>query len=221
MSATATGYQPARSPAATLGVVGVHLALGALALTGLRVATLPASPPPPMVARTLDPAQPPPVPEPTPMLERIEATIPRPDVEVVPDVHPDPGITAVHADDGPPTTGPANDDVGTRVTPRADPPPTIAATDARLDVRYAARFQPPYPDTSTRLGEEGTVVVRVRIGFDGLVIDASVAESSGHPRLDAAALARARSAWRFIPATRDGRPVEAVRTVPVRFHLNP
>ena len=66
----------------------------------------------------------------------------------------------------------------------AEPP----IVEARLDRRYLDRFQPEYPYGAKRRGEEGTVVVEVRIGPDGRVRDASVAESSGSRRLDQAAV---------------------------------
>jgi protein TonB len=50
-------------------------------------------------------------------------------------------------------------------------------------------------------------------------LDVEVSGPSGHPSLDAAALAAVRQ-WRFIPATQAGRSLPAVAEVPIRFHLN-
>jgi len=63
---------------------------------------------------------------------------------------------------------------------------------------------------------EGRVVVKVLVLADGSVGRSEVASSSGHPVLDQAALS-ASLGWRFRPATRDGRPIDAWVIVPVRF----
>ncbi|QXQ06979.1 TonB family protein [Sphingosinicellaceae bacterium] len=98
-------------------------------------------------------------------------------------------------------------------------PPAGITRSAAIDPRYRADFEAPYPPASQRLGEAGTVVVRVVVGIDGRVVRASIAQSSGFPRLDDAALKRALAKWRFVPALRDGAPVEAEREVPVTFRL--
>jgi TonB family protein len=77
---------------------------------------------------------------------------------------------------------------------------------------------PPDPAMSRRRGEEGLVVVRVRVRADGTAGGVSLAESSGHPRLDEAALA-AVAGWRFRPAERDGVAVDHDLEVPLRFVL--
>ncbi|MBZ6379144.1 MULTISPECIES: energy transducer TonB [Pacificimonas] len=100
-------------------------------------------------------------------------------------------------------------------TPPAEPP----IVEARLDRRYLDRFQPEYPYGAKRRGEEGTVVVEVRIGPDGRVRDASVAESSGSRRLDQAAVEQAERRWRFVPATRGDEAVESVMRISVVFDL--
>jgi len=78
---------------------------------------------------------------------------------------------------------------------------------------------PGYPPLSGELGEQGIVVVRMRIGPDGFVTSADVVQTSGYPRLDGAALA-ALSKWRFTPAVENGQPVSSEQVLPVRFRLN-
>jgi TonB family protein len=77
-----------------------------------------------------------------------------------------------------------------------------------------AEFEPPapletppptYPRELRGAGPRGTVVVRLRIGRYGRVLDAAAVE--GKPLLDAAVLAAVRT-WRFEPALRDGEPIE-------------
>lgn len=65
---------------------------------------------------------------------------------------------------------------------------------------------------------EGRVVLRVLVLADGTVDRVEVAESSGHPALDRAAVEAARS-WQFRPAMRDGEPIAAWAVIPVRFML--
>jgi periplasmic protein TonB len=61
-------------------------------------------------------------------------------------------------------------------------------------------------------------MVRVAVSADGLPADVTVADSSGHPSLDQAAVAAVRK-WRFSPATQGGRPLPSIAEVPIRFHL--
>ena len=77
---------------------------------------------------------------------------------------------------------------------------------------------PRYPIDSRRQLEQGTVVVRVLVGASGEPGDCKVRASSGHQRLDRAAL-QAVCRWRFFPATRCGRPVAWPMDVPIPFIL--
>jgi protein TonB len=80
------------------------------------------------------------------------------------------------------------------------------------------RTPPPYPSVSRRLGENGKVVLQVELDETGRVTAAKVITSSGHPRLDAAALAAVKS-WRCQPAQREGQAVRAVALQPFEFTL--
>ena len=77
---------------------------------------------------------------------------------------------------------------------------------------------PDYPAESRRRGEEGVVRLALRVGIDGRVETAEVSVSSGHARLDEAAVAAARR-WRFRPATQGGLPVAATLPTAVHFRL--
>lgn len=63
---------------------------------------------------------------------------------------------------------------------------------------------------------QGRVVLRVLVLADGSVGSVEVAQSSGHDALDRAAAGAARE-WRFLPATRDGGPIDAWAIITVRF----
>lgn len=84
--------------------------------------------------------------------------------------------------------------------------------------RALANPKPAYPSTSIRLREEGEVLCRLTIDADGRVVDVVVARSSGHARLDAAAV-RAVRQWRFEPALRNGVAEATTATLPVVFRL--
>lgn len=71
-------------------------------------------------------------------------------------------------------------------------------------LRFAPR--PAYPAASVRQGEEGRVLCSIHIDTAGWVTRVEVLQSSGHPRLDQAAL-DALAKWRFLPARTDGRAV--------------
>ena len=84
---------------------------------------------------------------------------------------------------------------------------------------YGANPLPPYPLVARRLGMEGVVLLEVVVAPDGHAAEVRVARSSGYPALDESALTTVRERWRFIPAHRDGVPVESRVTVPIRFRL--
>jgi protein TonB len=79
--------------------------------------------------------------------------------------------------------------------------------------------RPPYPPLSRRLGEVGTVSLRLMISTEGTVTDAIVTRSSGHARLDEAAVAWVTAHWRYKPATREGKPVTSTTSAYVKFEL--
>ena len=98
--------------------------------------------------------------------------------------------------------------------------PTVTAS---VQADALARFRssnslPFYPEIAKRNCEQGTVALNLRIGTNGRVVDASVANSSGYPALDDAALKAARG-WQFTAARQNGSAVEATITQNVKFDL--
>jgi protein TonB len=83
---------------------------------------------------------------------------------------------------------------------------------------YLRNPEPTYPTASRRLGEEGTVQLRVVVSVEGNPVRVDMHRSSGHPRLDEAAAAAVRE-WRFGPAKRGTTAVEATVIVPIVFRL--
>jgi protein TonB len=100
------------------------------------------------------------------------------------------------------------------------PPGAAGPVDLTSDLALVCpvRTPPPYPPVSRRLGETGKVVLRVELDETGRVSAAHLISSSGHERLDAAALAAVR-AWRCQPAQRDGQAVRSVAVQPFDFTL--
>jgi protein TonB len=75
-----------------------------------------------------------------------------------------------------------------------------------------------YPLAARRLREEGTVVVRALIDTRGVPRQVVLQRSSGHSRLDQAALRAAMSA-RVRPRTENGVPFEFWIAMPLAFEL--
>jgi periplasmic protein TonB len=100
----------------------------------------------------------------------------------------------------------------------AAPPPPAPVTAARFDADYLANPKPVYPVASRRLGEEGKVVLRVKVSHGGTPMVLEIKQSSGFPRLDEAARSAVEH-WRFVPARRGDEAVESWVSVPIVFSL--
>lgn len=85
-------------------------------------------------------------------------------------------------------------------------------------VQYLEPPVPEYPRASRLAGEAGRVLVRVFIDEGGRPRQVHVAQSSGHARLDDAALAAVRGA-RFKPATENGQALAGHALIPLTFDL--
>ncbi len=159
------------------------------------------------------------LPPPPPPPEDLDEPPPPPPVDVPPPVVPPPLID-LPAFEGPTTAITAQ----VKETPRAQPqtparqaqitPPKIKARGDRISAAIAAC----YPSASRRLSEEGRVAVTITIGSDGKAGAFSIAQSSGFPRLDAAAECVVRR-LPFEPGKRDGQAVDAQATLPIVFKL--
>lgn len=89
---------------------------------------------------------------------------------------------------------------------------------AQINPHYVGALQPVYPPGMIREEREGVVTVRVLVGTDGRV-KALEAVRADAPAFLEATRKQAISKWRFLPATRDGEPVESWREMTVRFEL--
>lgn len=87
-----------------------------------------------------------------------------------------------------------------------------------FNVAYLNNPRPTYPPMARRLGIEGLVVLRVQVSAKGTPEQVAVAQTSGTPVLDEAAL-RAVEGWSFVPARLGEKPIAHAVDVPVRFQL--
>jgi protein TonB len=93
-----------------------------------------------------------------------------------------------------------------------------APTQPRFDADYLDNPKPPYPGLSRKIGEQGRVVLRVRVDAQGLPVDVQLHASSGSERLDASALQTVRR-WKFVAARLGNEAVAATVLVPIAFSL--
>jgi protein TonB len=84
--------------------------------------------------------------------------------------------------------------------------------------RYNDNAKPAYPRQARLRGEQGMVLLLVRVSEVGRVSDVRVVRSSGFESLDEAALTAVKR-WTFHPARRGDKPVEMSVHVPVHFRL--
>jgi periplasmic protein TonB len=75
-----------------------------------------------------------------------------------------------------------------------------------------------WPIESKRLGEEGRVMVSLRVSATGCAVAAAISGSSGSEMLDEAVM-QFYETIDFIPAEIDGKAAESAPTLPVIFKL--
>ena len=94
-----------------------------------------------------------------------------------------------------------------------------AFTPARFEAAYLHNPRPDYPPLSRRLGEEGKVLLRVRVSREGQPAAVDLEKSSNFARLDDAARSVV-AHWRFVPARRGDEAIDATVIVPIVFRLD-
>jgi protein TonB len=210
-------------------VVGVVLAVHLLAFGLLLARTVVAARPQPIVAfaTILPPAavqheeqtKPPPTSHPVPRAP----AVPRPSAPIAVLVEtttaaPTIAAPAVEAAPAPAAPIPA---VAAPLAVVALPAPA-AAPPRVLPASAIAYLVPPpieMPLASRRLGESGTVLLRVCVGRDGAPQQITLHRTSGFERLDRQALEAMRHA-RFKPQTEDGQAIEWVVIAPFEYQLD-
>jgi protein TonB len=102
--------------------------------------------------------------------------------------------------------------------PGEDPETVEAAIGANAYAAYKKNPEPTYPRAARRRGQEGTVLLTVRVSATGHALEVKVKQSSGFRSLDEAAV-QAVEDWEFEPARVNTRRVESDVEVPVQFRL--
>jgi protein TonB len=130
-------------------------------------------------------------------------------------VQTEPTITAAPAQ-------PRNSEPAAVAAPAATPAPAHAAAPAApktvSGVEYVRAPQPVYPSISRRMGESGTVMLRVLIGEKGQAVQVDIQKSSGSANLDEAGRQAVLRAL-YKPCYEDGKPVPVYALVPINFQL--
>jgi len=111
-------------------------------------------------------------------------------------------------------TGPAKVDVGEPPPPPQPTPPRAPISGGVLNGKAISLPKPAYPPIARQAHASGTVVVQVTIDENGGVISARAV--SGHPLLQAVAVAAARGA-RFSPTKLSGQPVKVTGVITYNF----
>jgi TonB family protein len=100
------------------------------------------------------------------------------------------------------------DDVAACATPGKMPRPVVSS-----------HTLPFYPRPSVMGHEQGQTILAVHIGLDGAPAEVTVTQSSGHQRLDDAAVQHIKTHWRWEPPTEDCKPAAIEAQVVVGWHL--
>lgn len=161
------------------------------------------------------PTPPKPRPKPTPVHHAVAKPTPAPmKTSDAPSQFASPGP----ADPAPPPAAPATPSAAAPAAPaigRETLNITAPKDVPHLDCNIA---KPDYPYISKRQGESGTVVIRFVVGLTGGIEDIRIQKSSGHPRLDDAAL-DAMHASACSPYKENGQAIRAAYSQPFVFGL--
>lgn len=104
--------------------------------------------------------------------------------------------------------------------PVAAPAPAAPSVPKTVSgVEYIRAPQPVYPSIARRMGETGTVTLRVLIGEKGLAEQVVIQKSSGSANLDEAGRQAVLRAL-YKPHVEDGKPVPVYALVPINFQLS-
>ena len=204
-------YAPAPDVLATLDLSSVELSFAEDETP--TAAAVPVPPPP----ESVPPPQPPQ--EPPPNALRPDAPLP-PDPSAPalrePESRPRPVETPRRA--APPTATPPE---RTPPPPAAAPPSSATAPrQAKVDAppRPKRTIRPDYPKGARQRGEQGDVVVELRVNAFGVVDEVRIVASSGFPELDAAATKAVRTA-KFTPARSGHEDVASTARLTLTFRL--
>ena len=106
------------------------------------------------------------------------------------------------------------------IPPPSPPAPAVAPKQAKIDAppKPNKAIKPDYPKGARQRGEQGDVVLEIRVNAAGIVDRVDVVSPSGFPELDEAAVRAARAA-RFTPAKSGGSAVASTARLTLTFKL--
>ncbi|WP_072785599.1 energy transducer TonB [Duganella sacchari] len=161
-----------------------------------------------------EPLKAPPPPKLVPLVQPKQTFVPPlPQLNIV---QTEPTITMPPPQPRPSEPAPANAVPSAQVAPPAPPQP--AAPKMVSGVEYIRVPQPVYPSISRRMGETGTVTLRVLIGEKGTAEQVTVHKSSGSNNLDEAGRQAVLRAL-YKPHIEDGKAIPVYALVPINFQL--
>ena len=106
------------------------------------------------------------------------------------------------------------------IPPPSPPAPAVAPKQAKIDAppKPHKTIKPDYPKGARQRGEQGEVILEIRVNAAGIVDRVDVVSSCGFSELDEAAVRAARTA-RFTPAKSGGSPVASTARLTLNFKL--
>ena len=106
------------------------------------------------------------------------------------------------------------------IPPPSPPAPAVAPKQAKIDAppKPHKAIKPDYPKGARQRGEQGDVVLEIRVNAAGIVDRVDVVSPSGFSELDEAAVRAARAA-RFTPAKSGGSAVASTARLTLTFKL--
>lgn len=120
----------------------------------------------------------------------------------------------------PPVVDTAPEPTSTPITVAMTPTtPTQASPDTGASGITNTHSTPPYPVAARTAGHQGIVTLAITVGPTGEVTNASVAQSSGFPELDQAAVSWVMAHWKYKPAVQGGVAVTSTTQAAVKFDL--
>ncbi len=219
-------YILSRNVIVTISVIAFHVIALWLLQTGLLRRAVELVVPAEVLAEFIEPPRPkdepppPPPPAPKPMLKQ-PTNAPEPQLRAIPYSAPSTNAPVGIIEPPAPLPPIAVPVAPAQHFPAASPPATPAPPRVELpssDADYLLNPKPPYPSMSKKLNEQGSVLMRVLIGADGLPQMAEIRKSSGFDRLDKAAATTVMK-WRYVPGKRAGEAETMWLNVPINFVL--
>lgn len=161
-----------------------------------------------------EPLKAPPPPKVVPLVQPKQTFVPPlPQLNIV---QTEPTITLPPPQPRPSEAAPAVAAPAAAVAPPAPPQPSAPKTIS--GVEYVRAPQPVYPSISRRMGETGTVMLRVLIGEKGTAEQVTIQKSSGSSNLDEAGRQAVLRAL-YKPHIEDGKAIPVYALVPINFQL--